>query len=189
MSKGLFKRGEIWWYRIGRKIRRSARTRNVEEAAAMRATALAEFQRQYVNDEWQSLARQQRADSNSWLRRAHSHMRRKSSIRQWPECISLTELTQVMLNSQGRCAITGLPFDCNPAAGRSPFAISVDRIDSSQGYCVGNVRLVLLAVNLAMSHWGEEAFRAIARATTGSELLNVPHTTLHTTFRPKKNAK
>jgi hypothetical protein len=48
--------------------------------------------------------------------------------------------------------------------GREPFRPSIDRIDSSVGYVVGNCRVVLVAVNIAMSTWGEGLFLRIARA-------------------------
>lgn len=38
---GVYKRGDIWWYRVGRTIRRSSRSRNMHDAIAMRERALA----------------------------------------------------------------------------------------------------------------------------------------------------
>lgn len=169
-NTGLYLRGDIWWYRIGRGVRRSSKSNDLNEARAQRDQALAVQRPFQVETDWRRHVEAQREDSNSWIRRTHSHMRRKTKIREWLPCITLEEFTGVVLRSNGFCALTGLPF--HRAAGKHPFAISIDRIDSSIGYCGGNLRVVLLAVNLGMSHWGEESFRAIARALVGKELLS-----------------
>lgn len=106
-------------------------------------------------------------------------MRLKSRRRQWLNCISLEEFTHLALMSDGHCAITGIPFSREDRK-HAPFAISVDRIESVKGYCSGNVRFVLLAVNLGMSHWGDEAFRQIARALVGRELIGMGGNSGHT---------
>lgn len=168
---GVYKRGDIWWYRVGRTIRRSSRSRNMHDAIAMRERALAIYREGAVRDEWREWVSAQQGDSNSWLRRTHSHMRRRTRIRGWADCISMEELVRLVRASNGACALTGLPFSRTERK-HDPFSISVDRIDSRQGYCAGNVRLVLLAVNLGMSHWGEDAFRVIARALVGRELVD-----------------
>lgn len=66
-----------------------------------------------------------------------------------------------------RCALTGIPFappDRDSAWSKNPYAPSLDRIDCSKGYEIGNVRVVLLAVNVALNEWGEDVFREIAAA-------------------------
>jgi hypothetical protein len=72
---------------------------------------------------------------------------------------------RLIRESQGRCALTGLPFRgrCREFR-RNPYGVSVDRVDSSRGYTPDNTRLVLVAVNLAMNEWGEDVFRQIAHA-------------------------
>lgn len=77
---------------------------------------------------------------------------------------------QTLLDSQkGVCALTGLPMDLAERRGstkgpRNPFQLSLDRIDPSKGYVKGNVRMVLWAMNAALSVWGEEVFAPIAQA-------------------------
>ena len=44
------------------------------------------------------------------------------------------------------------------------WAPSVDRINSAHGYVAGNMRLVAIAVNIAMSDFGEEFLLRIAEA-------------------------
>ncbi len=53
---------------------------------------------------------------------------------------------------------------------RAPFAPSIDRINSEKGYTDGNVRLVCVAVNWALSDWGIEVFEKIC-SSVGSKLL------------------
>lgn len=77
----------------------------------------------------------------------------------------LTRLDMLhLLQAQGyRCAVSGSYFTHDAYdAPRSPFQPSVDRIEPSIGYERGNVRIVCLAVNLAMAEWGEAPLRKIA---------------------------
>lgn len=68
------------------------------------------------------------------------------------------------------CSATGLPLrhtgDCEiDAHGRmSPWAPSVDRIDSARGYTRDNVRLTCWAFNMAKGPWHESVFAAVAKA-------------------------
>jgi len=68
---------------------------------------------------------------------------------------------------RGACSLTGLPFSDRPAdceARANPYAPSIDRIDSTQGYTPDNCRVVVWAVNCAIGAWGEEVFSTIARS-------------------------
>jgi hypothetical protein len=63
----------------------------------------------------------------------------------------------------GRCEVSGIEFQRRaPGVSRNPWTPSIDRIDSSVGYTAANCRLVCLAVNLAMSTWGEDVILTIA---------------------------
>jgi hypothetical protein len=65
----------------------------------------------------------------------------------------------------GRCEITGLPFNMSVAARKSnPHTPSVDRIDPAKGYTKDNCRVVLLAVNIALMNWGMDVLMPIAEA-------------------------
>lgn len=73
----------------------------------------------------------------------------------------------MIIRSRGRCEVTGIPFTYErlgkgPNA-KAPWGMSIDRIDSRQGYTVQNCRLVCTAVNLAMNEWGEDGLARIAR--------------------------
>jgi hypothetical protein len=64
----------------------------------------------------------------------------------------------------GKCAVSGIQFcfDKHGDAVKRPLAPSIDRVDSFQGYTIANIRLVCVAVNLAMNQWGIDLFRRIA---------------------------
>ena len=177
-----------WWYRIGRHFRRSSKSSDINVAISLREKALqvqresiaatAAIRRQIeVDAQWIQWIEDQKADGNSWLRRTHTRMRRKTKLRGWFDCISFDDLVDIARESDGECELTGIRFRCD--TGRDPFSISIDRIDSSKGYTADNVRFVLLAVNLGMSHWGDAAFRQIARALVGRELLKSLQTCTH----------
>lgn len=67
-----------------------------------------------------------------------------------------------LLETQGRrCALTGVRFDPTPSTSdsfRSPNRPSVDRIEKTEGYTIGNVRLTTVIANMARSDYGDEAF-------------------------------
>lgn len=82
---------------------------------------------------------------------------------------------KTMESQGGKCAVTGIPMtlkaDNSP---KSPYQVSVDRIDHKLGYEPSNCRLVILAVNLAMNVWGEEVFREIAVRTVQEQNAATP---------------
>ena len=57
-----------------------------------------------------------------------------------------------------KCALTGIPLQVAEHKGWAIDAPSLDRIDSSKGYEVGNVRWVCLWANLARSQYPDEDF-------------------------------
>ena len=79
------------------------------------------------------------------------------------------QLVDLLEAAGGRCALSGLPFDprFDPEAkfAHNPYGISIDRIVPAGGYTLGNVRLVLTALNFAINQWGFDAYLQIARAT------------------------
>lgn len=61
-----------------------------------------------------------------------------------------------MLNEAGwRCAVTGADFALEVVNGARPFAPSIDRRNSAEGYIPDNCRIVCIAANYAMNVWGE----------------------------------
>lgn len=172
----IYQRNGIWWMRgnvNGRDYRRTTKTRDLERAKQV----LADFERAQRattgNRQWEDVVSGWRIDSQSWLHRTYRHIKKRTGIKGWTEHMTLLELNALAVLSDGRCAITGLDFhlDDQNASRRNPFCISLDRIDCSKGYVIGNVRLVCLIVNMALSNWGEAAVRTMARALVGAELF------------------
>lgn len=68
----------------------------------------------------------------------------------------------------GKCLLTGIQFkmERNKYNERFsfPFSISIDRIDSGQGYTKTNTRLVCTIVNLALNRFGDEAFKQMCES-------------------------
>lgn len=73
------------------------------------------------------------------------------------------------LRCDGKCEITGIPFDFTKLINQKarPFSPSIDRIDNSKGYELENVRVVCIAVNVAMNQWGESVLYKIAASLNG----------------------
>jgi len=65
-----------------------------------------------------------------------------------------------MFSRQGnKCSLTGIDFDFivpDESWKNNPYSPSIDRVDSSKGYLLNNVRLVLTCVNLAINEWGQD---------------------------------
>ena len=67
----------------------------------------------------------------------------------------------LVARANGRCMVSGVPFSTKygeKKGQRKPFAPSLDRIKSSEGYHKDNVRLVCVIVNFALNEWGEAPF-------------------------------
>lgn len=95
----------------------------------------------------------------------YGDIRKNAATRRIQFSLTRQEFDMLVSRSEGRCMLTGIPFDASPFTGsmRRPFAPSVDRIDSAQGYHRGNVRLVCVLVNLALNEWGLEPLLRVAR--------------------------
>lgn len=62
----------------------------------------------------------------------------------------------------GTCQLTEIPFSLEKIGKRRPFAPSLDRVTAETGYVRSNVRIVCVAVNLAINEWGESLFAYVA---------------------------
>jgi hypothetical protein len=104
------------------------------------------------------------SDHASWFHDMLRRSRRHAAARGRPHHLTESALRFICLRSAGRCEVTGIRFSTERLPGRSihPFKQSLDRIDSSRGYEIQNCRLVLTAVNIAMSAWGEDVLREVA---------------------------
>ena len=65
-------------------------------------------------------------------------------------------LEEIFVKQDGRCALTGIKMSARKP--KSPFRPSIDRIDSSKGYELGNVQFICSIVNVMKNKYGEETF-------------------------------
>lgn len=87
-----------------------------------------------------------------------------------PYLLTHYDLIELMVRSQGRCEISGIPFSDEqiPGCSRRPFIPSIDRIKPKEPYVFDNCRLVCWAVNRALGEWGDEVFWRIVKAAAAS---------------------
>lgn len=93
--------------------------------------------------------------------------------------ITQDQVHEMMEMQTHRCAITQKPFNNKKPAGQRnrPWAASLDRIDSRQGYSVENCRLVCTFVNVALNNYGDglytELLEHMVRRVVQEELRNL----------------
>lgn len=75
--------------------------------------------------------------------------------------ITKEDITELCIESNGKCAISGLPLSSEY---NSPYKASVDRIDSSKGYTRKNVQLVASMVNIAKNKYTMGQFVEMCKA-------------------------
>ena len=98
----------------------------------------------------------------TWASRLLSRCKGSAKAR-GQEC-SLTMAEVLDLFKEMRCSVTGveLRLKWEGASRYNPWAPSLDRIDQSQGYVLGNVRPVCWAFNCARQDWPDEVVFAWA---------------------------
>lgn len=89
---------------------------------------------------------------------------RNAKTREIEFALTKPQFKEILHRANGRCEVSGIPFtlDRHDRSARRPFAPSLDRIDCRHGYSPENCRVVAVAVNAAMSDWGEEVLIKIA---------------------------
>jgi len=94
---------------------------------------------------------------------------RNAYRRSIPFALSRKHFDALVVNAQGRCMVSGIPFSNEriPGSARRPYFPSLDRIDSSKGYSCNNVRLVCVLVNIALNEWGLDPLMRVAQAIVG----------------------
>lgn len=108
--------------------------------------------------------------------------RKNAKARALEITITLDDIKVLAELSQGRCMLTGIPFEHgadedlrqSPTRRKRVWAPSIDRIDSSKGYVPGNVRLVCMAVNVALQEFGDTVLLRIAKALVERHGLSIP---------------
>lgn len=98
-----------------------------------------------------------------------------SSHNKYKECpcnINTKSLRELYKRQEGRCHYTGIEMKLGSIQKKDPFLISVDRIDSTQGYVNGNVVLCCLGMNwLKNIHDEKTLFECLRRFSDGAKSL------------------
>ena len=73
--------------------------------------------------------------------------RDRSKRKSLPFNITKEYLKELWDKQNGKCAICGIPMTFEQCNGRTPTNVSIDQINHNNGYVIGNVQLVCMAVN------------------------------------------
>lgn len=110
------------------------------------------------------------APGNPWIRNLYLAARKNAAARGHTFDLTLEDIEAMVLASNGRCAVTGIALSNEKGElphgkkMRRPWAPSIDRMDSTVGYTLGNCRIVCCAANYAMSQWGEDVLMEMAKS-------------------------
>lgn len=109
----------------------------------------------------------------SWVQSMYRTCKRNAVKRKIIFAIGIEDVVALIKRSKGRCGVSGVRLYLDSNGGkRRPFAPSIDRIDCTQGYTPTNIRIVCVAVNLAMNEWGEDVLYKIALGIFQQELVD-----------------
>ena len=77
--------------------------------------------------------------------------KKRARKRGWDCNLTAEGLKELFDVQNGLCAVTGVPLKLNSSrrkmADKDPCYASLDRLDNTQGYVVGNIQFVALAIN------------------------------------------
>lgn len=94
--------------------------------------------------------------------------RKRAKFKKLAFALTDDDLRELLTLQDYCCALTGIPFAADRGDAtecfRAPYRPSIDRIQATDGYVRSNVRLVLVAVNIARGEWGDAQLIEIARA-------------------------
>lgn len=125
-------------------------------------------------------ATRERTSQRSAVRRTNAKTRARQLVLaaklRMPEGFSLTIERVTERIENGICAVTGIPFDLRPFEAKrsgkrcNPFAPSIDRIDSNQGYTDENTRVVVWQFNHMKGELTDVELLEVCRRIVASNL-------------------
>ena len=88
----------------------------------------------------------------------------KTRLKHGESNIDLRYLITLYYEQDGRCALSGRNLVINqPGRGKHRDSLSIDRIDSTKGYIIGNIQLITYQVNIAKYNYPQEDFLELCR--------------------------
>lgn len=146
------------------KERKRAREWHQKNYARIRERKL-KYGKQYYADKGQETHKERSSVPKYKLQRLLTNAKIRSKKQRVNCTITLDYLVELYVLQNGVCALTGRPFDLEPDGTQvaKENAMSIDKIIPEQGYVSGNVRLVVHHINMAMSHFGYDAFLKLAQ--------------------------
>jgi uncharacterized protein YfiM (DUF2279 family) len=95
----------------------------------------------------------------------------------FPHNITLSDLLELWIAQQARCAVTGvvMQFESGDSQNKNAYACSIDRIDNDpdRGYVLGNVRLLTHWANNAKSTWPDSMFEDMITEIVNNRKTNL----------------
>ena len=115
------------------------------------------------------------------VRNMHNRQKNSAIKRGIPYELKVDDVYAMMKATGFRCAVSGIAFAKRASSDgkRDPWAASIDRIESRQGYSIENSRVVCLAANLAMNEWGLDVLLRLSRGIHRSSLVVASETDTH----------
>jgi hypothetical protein len=116
-----------------------------------------------------SMAEQAAIDFSDQLERSVKRLAHQAKVRanrKGLECTISASWAIEQLRRQGnKCSLSGIYFDHTFSTGgfMRPFSPSIDQIKPQGGYTPENCRIIVTAMNVMLSDWGEEIFEQVAR--------------------------
>jgi Mor family transcriptional regulator len=117
---------------------------------------------------WASGRRQPRNCNKGGTKDIHNALigrwKANAKSRNYPFTISIDSLQELLKKQDFRCAYTGIPMLCpknfneKREMTKSPYLISLDRIDNEYGYVDGNVHFVCVCINKAKGSYPHQEF-------------------------------
>lgn len=99
-----------------------------------------------------------------WARAIFRGARKGAQARSIDWLLSADDMAAIVKRSDGRCEVSGIALTFTATGRRGPYGPSVDRADANFAYTPRNTRIVCIAMNYAMSTWGEKPLIPIFQA-------------------------
>jgi len=118
-----------------------------------------------ISKQWRKNILKIKDDKSSWLHLDWMAAKRRALKRKISFSLTYKDMVTIVLNTGGRCEITGIPFSFNKIEGARvpPYKPSMDRINNTAGYSIGNCRFVCFCANVAINAWGDQVLEKMAK--------------------------